>query len=59
MARGASQELTGEDLVKHEKFLKAKEDLPELRMLRKSRMCEEALSQLSTKQSAPAKACMS
>jgi len=48
-------ELTGEDLVKHEKFLKAKEDLPELRMLRKSRMCEEALSQLSTKQSAPAK----
>ncbi|CAE7224926.1 unnamed protein product, partial [Symbiodinium sp. CCMP2592] len=33
-------ELSGEDLLKHEKFLKAK---------------EEALSQLSTKQSAPAK----
>ena len=29
MAYGASQELSGEDLVKHEKFLKAKEDLPE------------------------------
>ncbi|CAE7854872.1 kynu [Symbiodinium necroappetens] len=34
------EELSGEDLVKHEKFLKAK---------------EEALSQLSTKRSAPAK----
>ncbi|CAE7267826.1 kynu [Symbiodinium sp. KB8] len=36
----ADLELSGEDLVKHEKFLKAK---------------EEALSQLSTKRSAPAK----
>ena len=55
----ATQDLSGEELVKHEKFLKAKDKnhcAGDMMRQNHQHVCEEAFSQLAEKQSTPIKA---